>query len=100
MYRCTSAVGCFPAGATPDGVLDLAGNVWEWTRSVYRPYPYNPDLDNGREEGADVAEKNFTLRGGSWGDVSFHLRAADRLHTPPVFLNRYVGFRLARHPHV
>ncbi|MBP1468210.1 SUMF1/EgtB/PvdO family nonheme iron enzyme [Candidatus Chloroploca sp. M-50] len=100
IYRGTTAVGCFPSGATRDGVLDLAGNVWEWTRSVYRPYPYNPDLDNGREEGADAVKKRFTLRGGSWNDVSFLLRAANRYHVTPDYHDRNVGFRLARHPHV
>ncbi|WP_165360984.1 SUMF1/EgtB/PvdO family nonheme iron enzyme [Candidatus Chloroploca sp. Khr17] len=100
IYDGTTAVGCFPAGATPDGVLDLAGNVWEWTRSVYRPYHYDPALDDGQEEGADAAEKRFTLRGGSWGDVSSFLRAAFRHHNTPVTHNRNVGFRLARHPHV
>uniref|UniRef100_UPI0013EA2972 formylglycine-generating enzyme family protein n=1 Tax=Candidatus Chloroploca sp. Khr17 TaxID=2496869 RepID=UPI0013EA2972 len=100
IYRGTTAVGCFPAGATPDGVLDLAGNVWEWTRSVYRPYPYDPEPDNGREEEADAARKRFTLRGGSWYDVSFHLRAANRNLNSPVNHFRVVGFRLARHPHV
>ncbi|PDV97930.1 SUMF1/EgtB/PvdO family nonheme iron enzyme [Candidatus Chloroploca asiatica] len=100
IYDGTTAVGCFPAGATPDGVLDLAGNVWEWTRSVYRPYPYDPALDDGQEEGADAAEKRFTLCGGSWYDESFNLRAANRnLNTPDGHL-RNVGFRLARHPHV
>jgi len=44
----TVAVGSFPHGASPYGVLDLAGNVWEWVSSAYRPYPYHPD--DGRED--------------------------------------------------
>jgi formylglycine-generating enzyme required for sulfatase activity len=61
----STAVGCFPAGATPEGLLDLAGNVWEWTRSEYRAYPYDPT--DGREQADDPAKKHFTLRGGGWG---------------------------------
>jgi formylglycine-generating enzyme required for sulfatase activity len=92
----TLAVGCFPRGATPEGVLDLAGTVLEWTRSEYRAYPYDPA--DGREAGENSADKQFTLRGGSWYAPPLYLRAAFRFHFTPGDLNQDVGFRLARHP--
>jgi formylglycine-generating enzyme required for sulfatase activity len=95
-YGGTSAVGCFPSGATPEGVLDLAGNVWEWTRSEYRQYPYDPD--DGREDGSDASEKRFTLRGGGWVNHPLFLRAASRFHSTPDYHFDSLGFRLARHP--
>ena len=95
-YNGTSAVGCFPAGATPGtGLLDMAGNVWEWTCSVYRPYPYDPT--DGREDGAEPAQKRFTLRGGAWYNQPINLRAANRDDLTPDDRNQSVGFRLARH---
>lgn len=41
-------VGSFPQGASPYGLLDAAGNGWEWVSSAYRPYPYN--AKDGRED--------------------------------------------------
>ena len=91
-----TAVGCFPAGATPDsGLLDMDGNVWEGTRSAYQDYPYNPD--DGREDARDPAQKNFALRGGSWANQSVLLRAARRGHLNPNRRSNNVGLRLARH---
>ncbi|MEI8164864.1 MAG: SUMF1/EgtB/PvdO family nonheme iron enzyme [Chloroflexales bacterium] len=91
----TTAVGCFPAGATPGtGLLDMAGNILEWTRSAYQSYPYDPH--DGREDGAEPAQKRFTLRGGSWAFGSISLRAADRGFNTPDNHDRFVGFRLAR----
>jgi formylglycine-generating enzyme required for sulfatase activity len=60
--RDTTPVGAYLEGASPYGLLDMAGNVWEWTRSVYKSYPYDPD--DGRE---DLEAKGIgVLRGGSW----------------------------------
>jgi formylglycine-generating enzyme required for sulfatase activity len=94
----TLAVGCFPRGATPEGLLDLAGNVWEWTRSEHRDYPYDPA--DGRETGDDPAPKSFTLRGGSWNLHPITLRAASRNHGTPYDHIQNVGYRLARRPPV
>ncbi len=95
IYTGTTAVGCFTNGATPEGILDLAGNVWEWTRSVYRPYPYDPG--DGREDAADPAQECFTLRGGGWCDLSITLRASYSDFNSPDYHDFTVGVRLARH---
>lgn len=96
IYKGTTAVGCFPRGATREGVMDLAGNVWEWTRSVYAPYPYDPN--DGREDVAQPADKFFTIRGGGWVNSPLYLRASDRDYYPPEYHLYDLGFRLVRHP--
>jgi formylglycine-generating enzyme required for sulfatase activity/cytochrome c553 len=75
----------------PWGLYDLHGNVWEWTRSEYRSYPY--DAADGREAAESDGWK--VVRGGSWRDRPQHSRAATRWRYPawqPVF---HVGFRVA-----
>jgi iron(II)-dependent oxidoreductase len=44
----TAAVDAFPGGASPYGVREMAGNVWQWVSSAYRPYPYS--ASDGRED--------------------------------------------------
>ncbi len=55
-------VGSFPGGASPFGLLDMAGNVYEWTSSLYMPYLVN-GTQNGRMNGL-----RKVIRGGSFGD--------------------------------
>lgn len=56
------AVGSAPRGATPEGLLDMAGSVQEWTSTLYRPYPYR--ADDGREDPAQPGER--VTRGGDY----------------------------------
>ncbi len=70
----TVPVGTLPLGATPDGVLDLAGNVHEWTSSIARAYPYR--ADDGREDPDRVADR--VVRGGAADTGPETLRGAWR----------------------
>ncbi len=88
-----SPVGSYPAGVSPYGALDMAGNVWEWTRTVYQPYPYVPT--DGREDLAAPDRASRVLRGGSWGEGAGWVRSAYRYHSDPRYPDLTVGFRVA-----
>ena len=92
--RATTPVGAYPQGASPYGLLDMAGNVWEWTRSVYKDSPYVPE--DGREELESGGWR--VLRGGSWCDLQRNTRCASRFGSYPDFRNFNAGFRVAASP--
>jgi formylglycine-generating enzyme required for sulfatase activity len=77
-YLATAPVGSFPGGASPFGLLDMAGNVWEWTAS---PFPGRPGF--------------VALRGGGWGNNAYCLRVSYRHGNPPDIGLDMVGFRCA-----
>ncbi|MBI3945803.1 MAG: SUMF1/EgtB/PvdO family nonheme iron enzyme, partial [Armatimonadetes bacterium] len=85
-------VGSYPAGASPYGCLDMAGNVWEWCSSVWEPYPYR--ADDGRENTNDNSSRVF--RGGCWHDNRVPARAAYRTGFDPTNRALDLGFRAAR----
>jgi len=88
-HACTAPVGAFPAGASPCGAQDMAGNAWEWTGSSYLAY-------EGAPEGTPEDPKAWVIRGGGWNSASaFMLRAAYRLAKPRDFRSAAVGFRTA-----
>ena len=90
----TAPVGSCPGGASPFAVLDLAGNVWEWTASVLRPYPYA--ADDGREEAGSDGPR--VVRGGSFIHGAGEIRCSWRHGMLPGVVDHYVGFRLAADP--
>jgi formylglycine-generating enzyme required for sulfatase activity len=92
----TTIIGSYPAsdksrsGASPYGVEEMAGNVWEWTSSGFKPYPYTPsDGHEDRKSGDDI-----TLRGGSWYVGPANVRAARRKDFSPSGLSADIGFRV------
>lgn len=88
----TVPVGQFSKGASPYGVLDMAGQVWEWTRSVAARYPYDPK--DGREDLS--AEQPRVTRGGSSSSDADGLTATSRHIVGPARQSTghaYHGFR-------
>jgi formylglycine-generating enzyme required for sulfatase activity len=97
----TSPVGSFPKGASPFGVEDMSGNVFEWVRDVYAPYPTFPE-GAAPEPTLDPSGPVFkggderTIRGGAWNSVDIEwLRPTFRSSRPPNDRTHGVGFRCA-----
>jgi formylglycine-generating enzyme required for sulfatase activity len=86
----TTPVNQFPDGASPYGVMDLIGNVWEWCSTLFRAYPYR--ADDGREALDDDGWR--VLRGGSWLDAEWGARATRRLSGQPDYGSHNTGFRV------
>lgn len=86
-------VGSHPQGATPEGVQDLEGNVWEWVADWYDPHYYeNGSVSNpqGPPEGT-----RKVIRGSGWESEAPLLRAAHRVNSDPANRNHSLGFRCA-----
>lgn len=92
--RGTTPIGVFPAGDTPEGLADMNGNVWEWTTSLDRRYPYA--ADDGREDAG--AEGPRVVRGGSWYYDRFDCRSACRDDDAPGRRSHNIGFRVCVAP--
>jgi formylglycine-generating enzyme required for sulfatase activity len=100
----TSAVGMFPSGLAKSRAADMAGNVWEWTRSLWGEdwgksssnYPYVLDA---KRENPDAPGKILrVLRGGSWLFPADYARCACRLRGVPDGRSGRFGFRVVASP--
>jgi len=101
----TSPVGSFPAGASPYGLMDMAGNVWEWCYDVYDRNYYAAMPDRNPTGGQDTGEPDQSREdrgGGSWTDRSGHitpkgghnLRSAARTGDEQNSSDDHLGFRI------
>lgn len=79
------AVGSYPAGASPYGARDMAGNVWEWVEDRYVT-----------SEVANRATDRRVLRGGAWNYAAVFLRTTYRRHERPDYVEHRIGFRCAK----
>jgi formylglycine-generating enzyme len=89
----TYAVGSFPDDTSPYGVMDMAGNAWEWTADWYKGYPGNDQFD------VEYGNKYKVIRGG--GAIAYEQkvatrRCADRNRSLPYGIHEALGFRCVK----
>lgn len=94
----TAEVGVKGTGISWIGAQDMAGNVWEWTSTIYDqsrfPYPYT--ADDGREDPNDTTSQRV-IRGASWYDgTDYYARSSNRGRLGPSIQDFNIGFRCVR----
>ena len=87
IFKYSNQVGAIPENVSPYGVMEMAGNVWEWTENWYQPHPDN-------KYNNDLYGKQFkVIKGGSWNSNLDLARASIRGKALPDQQKSYIGFR-------
>jgi len=95
-YNYTAPVNSFPGGASPYGLLHMAGNVWEWCSDYYNATYYY--ISPPRNPKGPKEEERHVLRGGSWDSTRFDIRTTRRWSYWPDLQRNYIGLRLVFPP--
>ena len=90
----TAPVSAYPDGASPYGVLNLAGNVAEWVADYYDPTFYRGTEAERNPEGPDRGRERV-VRGGSFADTAYLVRVSARRGKLPTDVDNTIGFRCA-----
>jgi serine/threonine-protein kinase len=91
-YTYTAPVGSYPAGVSPYGAFDMAGNVWEWIADWYRA-DYYANSPYANPEGPESGDNKRLQRGGGWYSLGRQSRTTFRQWNRPNVSDGSVGFR-------
>lgn len=103
--RAPAPIGVFPRGDTPEGIADMAGNVFEWCSTIYgesgsedglptRTFGYPYRADDGREDALASPAQTRVVRSGGWASTRIHCRCVIRNDPHPDEGDDDRGFRL------
>ncbi|MEQ9502316.1 MAG: SUMF1/EgtB/PvdO family nonheme iron enzyme [Deltaproteobacteria bacterium] len=90
----TAPVNAYEGGESPFGVLQMAGNVAEWTADYFDPTHYRKNKDTTDPAGPKSGRERV-VRGGSYRDTSHTVRVAARRAKAPTEVDNTIGFRCA-----
>jgi iron(II)-dependent oxidoreductase len=86
-------VGTYPSGASPFGVLDMTGNVWEWTASEAKLYPGSNEKPPSWDKPLEPGVRLQIIRGGAFTEETRRCTVTYRNWVPSDFKSRELGFR-------
>lgn len=93
-FGVTAPVGGFPAGASPFGILNMAGNAGEWVRDYFDPTYYRTTKVHADPRGPDTGVERV-VRGGSYRDSAHTVRVSARVKKSPTEADNTIGLRCA-----
>ena len=99
-YNRPIPVGQFPKGESPNGIADLAGNVWEWCLDEYSPTFYQQHNGGTSQDPLNLQFRDVlrarVIRGGAWDVGRAFLRSSLRFKFYPLDSTHTIGFRVVR----
>jgi formylglycine-generating enzyme required for sulfatase activity len=95
-YQYAATTTAFPAGASPYGVFNMAGNVWEWCLDWFKKDYYGAGPEINPEGPPEKTNPMKVLRGGSWINDIDNVRATHRGRNFPYVKNTFYGFRIVK----
>jgi formylglycine-generating enzyme required for sulfatase activity len=93
----TSTVGAFPGGRSPYGLLDMSGNVWEWTSTIRNKKEIQNNPHDDLEDLNEI-KTSLVLCGGAFYSNYDHLRCSSRVEDNPGIRGNEIGFRILVSP--